>query len=169
VRLKAELDGMTSTIDVEEDDRSGVLRVKVDDREYVIDVANPFPGFYSLLVYGRVFNAYVTLRRGKREVRLGAWSTSIDISPVHGRRPAVKVSSTVSGRQEINAPMSGRVIQVLVQPDQTVQEGESLVIVEAMKMETEIRSPIRGRVQEVQVEAGMAVETGQCLLVVEGG
>jgi oxaloacetate decarboxylase alpha subunit len=77
-------------------------------------------------------------------------------------------SRNLVGRQEIPAPMSGRVVQVLVQNDQIVQEGESLVIVEAMKMETEIRSPIRGQVKDVQVQAGMAVETGQCMLVVEG-
>jgi biotin carboxyl carrier protein len=64
--------------------------------------------------------------------------------------------------------MSGRVVQVLVRNGQTVQEGASLVIVEAMKMETEIRSPIAGQVKEVQVQPGMAIETGQLLLVVEG-
>ena len=168
MRLQAEADGTTSTIDIEEGDSPGVVRVKVDDREYIIDVANPLPGFYSLLVYGKVFNAYVTLRRGKRDVRLGAWNTSIDISPIHGRRPMATESRNLVGRQEIPAPMSGRVVQVLVQNDQIVQEGESLVIVEAMKMETEIRSPIRGQVKDVQVQAGMAVETGQCMLVVEG-
>jgi oxaloacetate decarboxylase alpha subunit len=168
VRLHVEADGTTSLLDIEEGDSPGLVRVKVDDREYVIDVANPCPGFYSLLVDGKVFNAYVTLRRGKRDVHLGAWNTSIDISPIHGRRPIVTESKSLIGRQEIAAPMSGRVVQVLVQNDQTVQEGESLVIVEAMKMETEIRSPIRGQVKDVQVQAGMAVETGQCLLVVEG-
>jgi biotin carboxyl carrier protein len=64
--------------------------------------------------------------------------------------------------------MSGRVVQVLVHSEQAVQEGDSLVIVEAMKMETEIRSPVSGLVKEVQVQPGMAVETGQLLLVVEG-
>jgi len=64
--------------------------------------------------------------------------------------------------------MSGRVVQVLVQPGQTVQDGERLVIIEAMKMETEIRAVARGQVKELQVSSDMAVEAGQLLLIIEG-
>ena len=63
--------------------------------------------------------------------------------------------------------MSGRVVQVLVQPGQMVQDGESLVIIEAMKMETEIRAIAPGQVREIQVSVDTAVETGQILVVVE--
>lgn len=168
MRLLAEVDGTTIPIEIDDGDGTGLVRVKVDDREYLLDVANPSPGLYSLLVEGKVFNAHVALRRGKREVRIGAWNTTVDISPALSKRPEAKASSSVGGRQEITAPMSGRIVQVLVQPEQLVQEGESLVIVEAMKMETEIRSPMRGQVKDVQVQAGMAVEVGQRLLVVEG-
>jgi oxaloacetate decarboxylase alpha subunit len=167
VRLVAEVDGKPALIDIDADHPLGLIRVAVDDREYVLDVAQPSPGLYSLLLDGRVLNAYVALRRGKREVRLGGWTASVDIAPARGRRPATAAVG-VGGRQEIAAPMSGRVVQVLVHRGQHVQEGESLVIIEAMKMETEIRSPIRGQVKDVQVQAGMAVETGQLLLVVEG-
>jgi biotin carboxyl carrier protein len=65
--------------------------------------------------------------------------------------------------------MPGRVVQVLVQPGATVQEGAGVVIIEAMKMETEIRSPLTGQAKEIRVEAGMTVETGQVLLVIENG
>jgi biotin carboxyl carrier protein len=64
--------------------------------------------------------------------------------------------------------MSGRVVQVLVQPGQTVQGGERLVIIEAMKMETEIRAVSPGQVKDIQAAADMAVEAGQLLLIVEG-
>jgi biotin carboxyl carrier protein len=63
--------------------------------------------------------------------------------------------------------MSGRVVQVLVQPGQAVQAGDSLVIIEAMKMETEIRATGPGRVQDIRVSVDMAVEAGQLLLVIE--
>jgi biotin carboxyl carrier protein len=168
MRLHADLDGATVAIDIDDGDGTGIVRVKVEDREYLLDVTNPSPGLYSFLIDGQVVNAYVAWRRGKREVRIGAWQTAIDISPAQGRRPAAKAASSAGGRQEITAPMSGRVVQLLVQNDQAVQEGESLIIVEAMKMETEIRSPIHGHVKDIQVQAGMAVEVGQRLLVVEG-
>jgi oxaloacetate decarboxylase alpha subunit len=168
VRLQASADGTTYNLDLDPGEGTGPIRVTVDDREYLLDVTNPAPGVYSLLVDGKVLTAYVWSRRGKLEVQIGAWTTSVEVGPLQSKRPVAKAAAGVAGRQEITAPMSGRVVQVLVHHEQVVQEGDSLVIVEAMKMETEIRAPISGLVKEVQVQPGMAVETGQLLLVVEG-
>jgi len=167
VRLLANVGGVTHTVEVDEGNGTGLVRVTVDQREYVIEVTSPSPGLYSLLANGKVFSAFVSLRRSKREVQVGAWSMSVEIGPAQGQRPMGRSATTVSGRQEITAPMSGRVVQVLVQDGQMVQDGESLVIIEAMKMETEICSVARGQIKEIQVQAGMTVEVGQLLLVVE--
>src|SRR4029450_7300852 len=100
-------------------------------------------------------------------VTLGHWSSSVEVVPAQGQRPSTKPAAALDGRQEITAPMAGRVVQVLVQPGQTVQEGESLVIIEAMKMETEIRAMAPGQVKVLQVSVDTAVEAGQLLLVIE--
>jgi biotin carboxyl carrier protein len=168
VRLLATAGGVTHMVEVDEGNGTGLWRVNVDGREYLIDVTNPSPGLYSLLVRGQVFSAFVAPRRGRREVQVGAWSVSVEVASAQSQRPSVKAAAAVGGRQEITAPMSGRVVQVLVQPGQTVQDGESLAIIEAMKMETEIRAVARGQVKDIQVQAGMAVEAGQLLLIVEG-
>ncbi len=168
MRLLANADGIAHTIEVDEGGETGLIRVKVDEREYLIDVTSPSSGTYSLLIDGKLLTAYVSLRRGKHEVQLGTWTTSVEVGPWLGRRPMAQPAAGGAGRQEIAAPMSGRVVQVLVRNGQMVQEGASLVIIEAMKMETEIRAPIPGQVKEVQVQPGMAIETGQRLLVVEG-
>jgi biotin carboxyl carrier protein len=168
VRLLASVGGVPHTIEVDEANGTALLRVKVDQREYLVDVSTPSPGHYALLVDGKVFSAFVSERRGAREVQVGGMSARVELGPAQGQRPSAKSAAALSGRQEITAPMSGRVVQVLVHQGQTVQDGESLVILEAMKMETEIRSVARGQVKDIRVEAGMAVEAGQLLLVVEG-
>jgi len=167
VRLLVNAGGVTHTVELEEGNGTGLSRVKVDDREYLIDATNPAPGLYSLIVHGKVYSAAVWQRRGRLEVQVGHWSTSVEVAPAQRQRPSAKPAASVGGRQEITAPMSGRVVQVLVQPGQTVQEGESLVIIEAMKMETEIRAIAPGRVKEVQVTLDTAVEVGQVLVVIE--
>jgi oxaloacetate decarboxylase alpha subunit len=169
VRLLANVGGVTHVVEVDDGDGTGFIRVKVDEREYLLEVTHPSSGLYSLVVDGKVFSAFVWQRRGKREVQVGELSATVEIGAAQGQRPASKAAGTVSGRQEITAPMSGRVVQVLVHDGQAVQDGESLVIIEAMKMETEIRSAARGQVKDIQVQDGMAVEAGQLLLVVEGG
>jgi oxaloacetate decarboxylase alpha subunit len=167
VRLLANAGGATHTVELDEGNSTGLVRVKVDDREYLIDVTKPAPGHYSLVVRGQVFSAFVWQRRGRREVLVGDWSTSVEVVPAQGQRPSAKAAATIHGRQEITAPMSGRVVQVLVQPGQTVEDNDSLIIIEAMKMETEIRTVARGRVKDILVSANMAVEAGQLLLVID--
>jgi biotin carboxyl carrier protein len=167
VRLLVNAGGVTHTVELDEGNGTELIRVKVDDREYLIDASNPASGLYSLIVHGKVYSAAVWQRRGRLEVQVGHWSTSVEVAPAQLQRPSAKPAAALGGRQEITAPMSGRVVQVLVQPGQTVQEGESLVIIEAMKMETEIRAIAPGQVKDVQVTLDTAVEAGQVLLVIE--
>jgi biotin carboxyl carrier protein len=167
VRLLVHVGGDTHTVELDADNGPGLLRVKVDEREYLVDASSPSPGLYSLIVHGKVYNTLVWQRRGRHEVQVGQWGASLEVAPAQAQRPSSRVSAAVGGRQEVAAPMSGRVVQVLVQPGQAVQAGDSLVIIEAMKMETEIRATGPGRVQDIRVSVDMAVEAGQLLLVIE--
>ncbi len=65
------------------------------------------------------------------------------------------------------APMPGKVLDVRVTPGQSVAAGETLVVLEAMKMEHHMAAPADGVVAEVRVEAGQQVENGALLLVFE--
>ncbi|MGE3172858.1 MAG: pyruvate carboxylase [Planctomycetota bacterium] len=69
---------------------------------------------------------------------------------------------------EVGAPMPGRVIAVHVREDEKVEEGQPLLTLEAMKMETVVRAPIDGEVRELCTDVGKAVQGGDLLVVVEG-
>lgn len=64
----------------------------------------------------------------------------------------------------IKAPLAGIIFNVHVSPGQAVQEGDVVVILEAMKMETEIRSPHAGTVSQVNIKVGDAVSVGDVLI-----
>ena len=72
-----------------------------------------------------------------------------------------------AGRQQVVAPMPGKVVKVLVKEGDSVRVRQGLVVVEAMKMENELRSPKDGRVARVLVDEGTLVESGRPLVVVE--
>jgi biotin carboxyl carrier protein len=72
-----------------------------------------------------------------------------------------------SGPQTVEAEMPGKVVKIAAAVGDVVEEGQGLVIIEAMKMENEIRSPIDGRVTEMTVSEGQTVEPGTTLFVVE--
>jgi biotin carboxyl carrier protein len=65
------------------------------------------------------------------------------------------------------APMPGTVVRALVAVGDRVESGDTVVVLEAMKMEHSIRAPHPGVVTEVDVEAGQVVDNGQVLVVVD--
>lgn len=72
---------------------------------------------------------------------------------------------TVAGTA-INAPMTGSVIDILVSVGQQVEEGDPVIIIEAMKMETEIRSSCNGVVQSIAISRGDAIRADQVLMTI---
>jgi len=85
-------------------------------------------------------------------------STTIQRLPRHPR-PA-----SASQHETANSPMPGQVLRILVKAGQQVKTGDSLVVLEAMKMEQTIRTTINGVVQSVLVETGQVVAPGQMLV-----
>jgi methylmalonyl-CoA carboxyltransferase small subunit len=89
---------------------------------------------------------------------LGAiFMTGGSFTPTHVQTPG----ATSSG---VQAPLSGTVARVLVEEGQEIAEGDVVVVLEAMKMETEITAPRDGTVGAVLVKAGDAVTGGQVLV-----
>lgn len=66
----------------------------------------------------------------------------------------------------ITAPMPGRILSVKVKENQTVVAGETMCLLEAMKMENDIVSPVSGVVLKVNVQNSQAVEAGESLMVI---
>jgi pyruvate carboxylase subunit B len=73
-------------------------------------------------------------------------------------------SQKASGPASLNAPMPGLIVRVSVAPGDTVQAGQGLIVMEAMKMENELRASAAGIVKNVLVEPGKAVERGTLLI-----
>jgi biotin carboxyl carrier protein len=70
---------------------------------------------------------------------------------------------------EVTAEVGGNVWKVLVSPGQKVAEGDTLVILECMKMEVPVLAPVSGMVTEVAVAEGGAVEEGGPVVVLQEG
>ena len=73
-------------------------------------------------------------------------------------------SAPSTDAEEVHAPLSGNIWKILVNPNQSVNEGDALLILEAMKMETEIKAAHSGVVTNISVKEGDSVTVGQVLL-----
>ncbi len=72
--------------------------------------------------------------------------------------------TTSAGSGDVTAPMPGKVLEVLVEPGHAVEEGQPLLVLEAMKMENVIKATVAGTVSGVPVHQGDAVEKGALLI-----
>jgi biotin carboxyl carrier protein len=84
--------------------------------------------------------------------------TLVQVSEAKPRRPAV------AGENLLTAAMPGQVVNVLAKVGDEVKRGQTLVILEAMKMEIRVTAPADGRVDKVLVNNGQIVERGQQLI-----
>lgn len=92
-----------------------------------------------------------------------------DISAIAGAAavaPAAGSAAPVAatGGSPVNAPLAGTVVKVLVKPGQAVAEGETIIILEAMKMETSVSAPAAGSIVEVRVQGGDSCAVGDVLV-----
>jgi biotin carboxyl carrier protein len=67
----------------------------------------------------------------------------------------------------VEAPAAGKVLRVVVKPGDRVEEGDSVCVLEALKMELPISAPATGTVTSVAVSAGQAVEAGDTLAIIQ--
>ncbi len=86
------------------------------------------------------------------------------IVPMGGAAPVSGGSGPVGDGEPVSAPLAGNIFKVLVKPGQQVAEGDNLVILEAMKMETAVSAVRAGTIGDVLVKEGDAVSVGDSLI-----
>jgi len=69
--------------------------------------------------------------------------------------------------EDVKAPMPGKILEVLVNVGDQVNEDDELIILEAMKMENPIYAPVGGTIKEIKVKASDSVDTDQLMMVIE--
>jgi biotin carboxyl carrier protein len=192
VKLFLTIHGQEHTLEL--NSQSGLSCV-LDGVAFPAEVAEVQPGVYSVLISGRSFAARVDetspstfAQGGQRQPNRSTEATSNDGSgapsnaeyavrvdgvsytvSVHDprRRRRDRTELAIEGRQTVKAPMPGKVIRVLVSQGQSVETGQGLIVVEAMKMQNEIKSSKAGSVRNILAREGQAVNAGETLVVVE--
>jgi acetyl/propionyl-CoA carboxylase alpha subunit len=137
-------------------------------RVLVVDAVHLGGDAMSLLVDGRSVRCEIETGKDGRIAVLAGDDVYplelLDERRLRLRRAGGKFA--MEGPQRVEAPMPGKVVRVLVKQGQKVEEGQGLVVVEAMKMENELRSPKAGVVAELHAQEGQPVEAGAKLAVV---
>lgn len=134
--------------------------IKVGKREYTIELREDDRyGIHVLWKNRRYPVEIVRIRQNRYEILFNDISYTFTVeTPISLERKKVLSSSlSKSDKLVVNAPMPGKIIEVLVRENSEVKQGEPVVILEAMKMQNEIQSTVTGTVSKIGVKPGQNV------------
>lgn len=142
--------------------------VKIGESEFLeADIRSITPHTVSILSDGR--SHLVHIAQDKDKIYLVCQGQQFILQkPEEGAKAYHREEEkTAEGRLLVKAPMPGKVIKISVAENEKVRRNQTLVIVEAMKMENEIKSSLEGYVKKVFVRAGDLVDSERPLLELE--
>ncbi len=144
-----------------------IYRVTVGDKEYQVEIEDVNAQPVRAVVNGRVIQVWIPPQTGATAPAAtppvspqvaSPPPTSAGVAPMAAAQPG-PVSD-----QEVRAPMPGTIVNVAVQPGDTVEVGQDLCILDAMKMNNRIRASRAGTVNAVHVQPGQQVQYGDLLV-----
>lgn len=170
MKFEVHLDSITGktrhVVDLEK--QSSTYKVSLDGQPVDADVILAAPNAVSVILNGTAFEIHIAPSLdGTYKLQTGPHEFQADVRDPRSWRGKKHGALEAEGRQQIVAPMPGKVIRLLVNVDDEVEVGQGLMVVEAMKMQNEIRSPKKGKVERLQAKEGQAVNAGDVLAWVD--
>lgn len=143
-----------------------LLEVDVDGKTYKVDLMHTADGTFSILEGGHSYNIELVPEAPKKYTAYTLYDT-FDVEVIDAEARYLKnrnVNGTGSADNKVLSPMPGKVVKVLVKEGQEVKEGETVIIISAMKMESEYKAPKDGVVKKVHVTAEQTIDSNQVLI-----
>jgi pyruvate carboxylase subunit B len=167
VKYQVEIADRKIELEVEKSDEGA--KVTLGDETQPVDLVRIGRSpVYSLLLGDKSFE--VSVHRKDRIYQIVLDGSTYDARVMDER--ALRLAAAGGGDEEVRgevlrAPMPGIVVGIAVEVGGTVEPGEGVVTLEAMKMENELKSAGGGVVKEIKVEVGQGVTQGEDLVVIE--
>ncbi len=166
MKYEIKIDGARRSVELNSR-KNNVSRVKftVDGRLVEACAVRISRGVYSILLGGRSLEVTTEETSSGLLVRANGREYRAEVIDPRSWQRGRTAGIELEGRQQLVAPMPGKIVRVLVTAGQQVDAGQGLLVIEAMKMQNEIRSPKSGTVEKLARE-GQTVNAGEVLAVV---
>jgi biotin carboxyl carrier protein len=138
--------------------------IALDGHAVDADAIEIAPNIFSILLNGKSHEVRITpTPTGALTLQTDHQEFTAELLDPRAWRGRRHGALEAEGRQQIIAPMPGKIVRVLVQAGDKVEAGQGLIVVEAMKMQNEIRSPKSGTVERLLAKEGQPVNAGEVL------
>jgi biotin carboxyl carrier protein len=167
VQYEIDVNGRVRQVDVHR--AGGAFDVSVDGRTWRVDAARIDAKSMSLVLDPGALSYDVGFANdaatGLLSVRVGTTHVAVALNGRRGTRD--DAGHAAAGPQRITAPMPGKVVRVPARAGDAVRARQTIVVIEAMKMENELKAARDGIVSELHAREGASVEAGSLLAVIQ--
>lgn len=147
-----------------------LLEIEVDGKVLKVDVMHTADGTFSILESGHSYNIELVPRNQPKKYTAYTLYQEYDVEIIDAEARYLLDRGTnafASSEKKISSPMPGKVIKVFVNEGDEVTEGQTAVVISAMKMESEYKIPMDGKIKKVNVKDGDTIEGNQILIELE--
>lgn len=168
MKLQAGIGGEKYEIEIRRDGER--VSARIDDRIYELESSEVEPNVYLLKSENKIYEVFISPQTNQKEplqVKIKNHEFEINLIDPKRLRGAVGAVGNNEGAAEIKTAMPGKLVRVLVEAGAEIKQGESVLVVEAMKMQNEMKSPKDGTVKEIRFKEGATVNAGDVLAIIE--
>lgn len=146
------------------------LLVAVDGKEFALDFVQLNKGSYSILHNKKSYNVELIPVNGIKKYNVNTFKNSYEVEIIDTE--SKYLANRRQGQEDdagsvITAPIPGKVVRLLVEEGETVEAGQTVIVIAAMKMESEFKASKAGVISHIKVEEGQNVEAKQEMVVIE--
>lgn len=144
-----------------------ILEVEVDGKVYNVDLMHTADGTFSILEGGHSYDIELVPDETPKKYTAYTLYESYDVEVIDAEARYLQnrnVNGAGLGENKITSPMPGKVVNVMVKEGDEVKEGETVIIISAMKMESEYKAPKDGRIKKVNVKNQDTVDSNEVLI-----
>ena len=163
------LDKRNATIELIHQDGNHI-KVVVDNTVYELDIAMVEEGVYSVLLDNKSFNLELIKNGSNKKYTVNTYLNTYEVEIIDAEAKYLRNrKKSMFGEEENNifSPMPGKVVKIPVIIGEAVKEGQTVIIISAMKMESEFKAKKEGVVKEILVKENDTVDGNQLLIRLE--
>ncbi len=157
------INGKRFEIDV---DKDGRVLVNGEPRE--IDFRALDVSLFSMIIQDKSYELVIEERDNSVQISMHGRVLTGEVLDERAQLLLTRKAGSTGGSGEVSikSPMPGLIVAILVSEGDTIKQGQTVVILESMKMQNELRAPREGTVQRISVQPGQTVEQGKLLITI---
>ncbi|MGJ3237695.1 MAG: acetyl-CoA carboxylase biotin carboxyl carrier protein subunit [Anaerolineae bacterium] len=143
-------------------------KILVNGEPHNVDFVSLEESLYSVIQNTKSYEIAIEEDRGAYEILMAGHLYEATVLDQRALLMAQRKGGLMAGSGEVHSPMPGLIVDVPVKVGDSVTQGDTVVILESMKMQNELKAPRDGKVQTISCEAGQTVDKGSLLVNIIG-